>query len=125
MLIGTAHRECLRVFAHGRRHRLAYEGEREQAPTCRVFGPLVRRKVSEKFDMVFHEAFCFITWMPETVPAVLKARISTHQVTADARWNPGSREAGGGAVASPGPLRNAREFRGSARRILLEDSCLD
>lgn len=30
--------------------------------------------------MVFHEAFCYITWMPEKVPAVVKARISTHQV---------------------------------------------
>lgn len=38
------------------------------------------QQVSEKFDMVFHEAFCYITWMPEKVPAVVKARISTHQV---------------------------------------------
>lgn len=30
--------------------------------------------------MVFHEAFCFITWMPENVPAIIKARVSTHQV---------------------------------------------
>lgn len=41
-----------------------------------------KKKISEKFDMVFHEAFCFITWMPESVPAVMKARISTHQVNA-------------------------------------------
>jgi len=36
--------------------------------------------VSEKFDLVYHEAYCFITWMPENIPAFIKARVSTHQV---------------------------------------------
>eukprot|EP00752_Nemacystus_decipiens_P005881 g5315.t1 len=36
-------------------------------------------RVSEKFDLVYHEAYCFITWMPENIPAFVKARVSTHQ----------------------------------------------
>ncbi|CAM9954322.1 unnamed protein product, partial [Laminaria digitata] len=36
-------------------------------------------RVSEKFDLVFHEAYCFITWMPENIPAFVKARVSIHQ----------------------------------------------
>lgn len=39
------------------------------------------RQVSEKFDLVYHEAYCFITWMPENIPAFVKARVSTHQVS--------------------------------------------
>ncbi|CAM9132815.1 unnamed protein product [Hapterophycus canaliculatus] len=38
-------------------------------------------RVSEKFDLVYHEAYCFITWIPENIPAFAKARVSTHQVT--------------------------------------------
>ena len=41
-----------------------------------------KKKVSEQFDLVFHEAYCFITWMPENIPAFVKARVSTHQVRA-------------------------------------------
>lgn len=37
-------------------------------------------QVSEKFDLVYHEAYCFITWIPENIPAFAKARVSTHQV---------------------------------------------
>lgn len=37
-------------------------------------------QVSEKFDLVYHEAYCFIAWIPENVPAFAKARVSTHQV---------------------------------------------
>ncbi|CBN75266.1 actin binding protein [Ectocarpus siliculosus] len=36
-------------------------------------------RVSEKFDGVFHEAYCFISWIPENIPAFVKARVSTHQ----------------------------------------------
>lgn len=37
-------------------------------------------EVSEKFDLVYHEAYCFITWMPEGLPTFVKAMVSTHQV---------------------------------------------
>ncbi|CAN0103157.1 unnamed protein product [Ectocarpus fasciculatus] len=40
-------------------------------------------RVSEKFDGVFHEAYCFITWIPENIPAFVKARVSTHQVLSE------------------------------------------
>ncbi|CAN0330488.1 unnamed protein product [Ectocarpus sp. 12 AP-2014] len=38
-------------------------------------------QVSEKFDGVFHEAYCFISWIPENIPAFVKARVSTHQAS--------------------------------------------
>lgn len=50
------------------------------APSVALCHTTWTRQVSEKFDGVFHEAYCFITWIPENIPAFVKARVSTHQV---------------------------------------------